>query len=255
MATAFVFASATGRRWALGAALAAVAIGAGCTTARMAVPEDLATVPAQPVQGRQGWKLQEPIAFGHYRVVDVRRSWTRGSDLQVIVYESSRRRQVYRFTLDEAGESQLRGDFEVTLQRRAVDVGVDIEFQHRSALQGRLVPVGSNRDSGVAGPFAESGWTVQLAETRDRPFAGTVSHGERVLYVAGIDRLEGSSLPLGATSGYTLTYQGRAVAAVETIGNGSVRMAPQLDPDVRTVVAGVAAALLLFEELRHTLPE
>ena len=220
---------------------------AGCiSTARMAVPPALASAPAWPVSGRQGWKLNERLSFGPFRAEAVRRSWTRGSDWKVAPYEQSRRRQTFGFTLVGEGRELLRGEFQTTLQRRGLDVGFDVDLQNRSALEGQLRVVGDG---------TPAGWTLKLREEGQTPWVGTVTGGSVVLRVTGTARLQGSPLPLDQPSGYIISLGDRDLAAVEVIGDGMVRFADGIDPALQPVVAGTAAALLLVEELRATLPE
>ncbi len=219
----------------------------GCvSTARMSVPPGLASAPTWPVSGRQGWKLNETVAFGPFRAQAVRRSWTRGSDWKVAAYEQSQRRQTFSFTLVGQGRDLLKGEFQTTLRRRGLDVGVDIDLQNRSALEGKLRGVGDG---------TPAVWTLQLQEDGERPWAGTVTGGSVVLRVTGTTRLEGSPLPLDRPSGYVISLADRELAAVDVVDDGRVRFAAGMDPALEPVVAGTAAALLLAEELRSTLPD
>lgn len=221
--------------------------GLGCvSSARMAVPPALASAPAWPVSGRQGWKLNETVSFGPFHAKAVQRSWTRGSDWKVAAYEQSRRRQTFSFTLVGQDRELLQGEFQTTLQRRGLDVGVDVDLQNRSTLEGRLQGVGDG---------ASAVWTLQLQEDGERPWVGTVTGGSVVLRVTGTTRLAGSPLPLDRPSGYTIALADRELAAVDVVDDGRVRLAAGIDPALEPVVAGTAAALLLAEELRSTLPE
>ncbi len=84
---------------------------------------------------------------------------------------------------------------------------------------------------------------------------GTLSQGNQVLAVRGTNRLAGTPFPLGDTSGYVFEAGGRTIAAVEVINNGAVWLSPGLDPALCGPVTAAISALLLFEELRATLPE
>lgn len=227
--------------------LAALPLQAGLKEAAMALPAELASAPRLAVQGRQGWKLTERLAFGEFTVTDVQRSLTKGSDLQILFYEGSKRRQTFGFALTEAGRPLGRGAAATNLHRRALesDDGFEIELRNRSGFSARLVP--------TATPTAE--WTLELVEKRDKPLEGTLRQGARTIAVSGTNRLAGTRFPLGETSGYVFTLNHRPIAAVEVINNGAVWLAADLAPDVRVAVAHAAAALLLFEELRATLPE
>ncbi|HRI13799.1 MAG TPA: hypothetical protein PLX89_12430 [Verrucomicrobiota bacterium] len=73
--------------------------------------------------------------------------------------------------------------------------------------------------------------------------------------VTGTTRLASSPLPLDRPSGYTISLADRDLAAVDVVDDGQVRFAAGMDAALEPVVAGTAAALLLAEELRTTLPD
>lgn len=229
------------------ATLATLPLHAGLKEAAMAVPAELAAAPRLSVQGRQGWKLTERLAFGDFTVTNVQRSLTKGSDLQVLFYEGSKRRQTFGFALNEGGKPLGRGAAATNLHRRALesDDGFAIELRNRSGFSARLIP--------AATPQAE--WTLELSEKHEKPLEGALRQGNRIIAVSGTNRLAGTRFPLGETSGYVFTVNNRPVAAVEVINQGAVWLAPNLDADLRVPIVHAAAALLLFEELRPTLPE
>jgi len=218
---------------------------AGLKEAALALPPELAAVPRWPVAGRQGWKLLETLTFERYRVQDVRRSFTRGGDLQFLFYAGSKRRQRFDFTLAEEGLATWRGQAETNLRRRALRFDFDTELRNKSGFAVRLTALDP----------AAGEWTLRLAETRDRPLEGTLASGGQTLAVRGTRRLAGTALLYGETSGYVVEQAGRPVAAVEVINAGAVWVDPALEPATRGPVVAALAALLLFEELRPTLPE
>lgn len=213
--------------------------------AAMRLPAELSRAERWEVEGRQGWKFLERLSFGDFRVHAVERSLTRGGDLQILFYEGSKRRQSFGFTLSEQGEPAWRAIAATNLRRRAVDVGIEIEMRNKSGFAARLSPVGD--------PAAT--WTLDLTERFERPLSGTLHRDNRNIVVKGTQALAGTSLPLGDTSGYIFQVGGRAVAAVEVLNNGAVWLDPDLEPGLRGPIVAAIGALLLFEELRPTLPE
>lgn len=213
----------------------------------MRLPEQLAQASRLPVQGRQGWKLTERLNFGDFSVHDIQRSITKGSDLQILFYEGSKRRQTFGFTLSDGGTSPWRGAAATNLHRRALasDDGFEIELRNKSGFAVRLSPVAAT----------EIFWTLELTEKGEKPLQGTLSQGNQLITVKGTNRLVGTPFPLGDTTGYVFESGGRAVAAVEVINDGAVWLSPGLDPALRTPVTAAISALLLFEELRATLPD
>lgn len=213
--------------------------------AAMRLPDELAQVERLPVTGRQGWKLVERLQFGDFSVHDVRRSLTKGGDLQVLFYEGSKRRQTFGFTLTGSGPTVWRGAAATNLRRRALDLGVEVEMRNKSGFSAHLFPADA----------PEAVWTLALHEKGEKPLAGTLSRGAETITVQGTNRLAGSVFRLADTAGYTFAIGGRSIAAVEVINHGAVWLAPDLDAAWRGPVTAAIAALLLFEELRATLPE
>lgn len=217
--------------------------------AAMKLPESLAAVERLSVKGRQGWKLIERLEFGGFSVHGVERSLSKGGDLGLAVpglaYEGSKRRQTFLFKLTGADPSPWRGAATTNLRRRALDVGFDIELHNKSGFMALLSPDARPDDT----------WTLDLAEKGEHPLAGTLGRNGELIEVRGTNRLAGTFLSLGETSGYVFASRGRPVAAVEVINDGAVWLSPELDPALRAPVTAAISALLLFEELRKTLPE
>ena len=94
-----------------------------------------------------------------------------------------------------------------------------------------------------------------IAENQVERIVTSFDHSDRSVAVKGTDRLAGTPLPLGETAGYIFEQAGKPIAAVEVINNGAVWLSPDLDPALRGPVTAAISSLLLFEELRKTLPE
>jgi hypothetical protein len=217
----------------------------GCTTAQMQVAPELQDSERLAVSGRQGSKIDEHLWFGPYEATAVDRSWVRGSDLQVLLYEGNKRRQRFTFTLREDGVDRWEVDCHASLVRRVIHTDVvDVEARNRSRLDCELQSLDA----------AGERWDLALSETRERPLAGFLSHDAEEIEVLGTRALEGG-LPLAATTGYEVRSSGRPVAAVEVINDGAVWLYGTGAGERRSVLAATAAALLLLEDLRARLPE
>lgn len=226
-----------------GAFLTLLVLLPACQTARMPVPETLAASERMPVQGRQGWKLNQQIRFGPFETSEVQRSWTRGRDLRVLAYERNNRRQQYSFTLREAAQDRWRVTCAATLLARTIHTPVvDVEPTNRSALHCSLR---SLEGSGEV-------WELMLHEQRERPLAGTLTRDGATLRVLGTNRLD-RALSTSATTGYEIQENGRVLGAVEVINDGAVWLRGDVAPGSRSLVSATSAALLLLEDLRETL--
>lgn len=218
--------------------------------AAMRLRDELAAVERLPVSGRQGWKLVEKLQFGPHTVHDVARSLTKGSDLRfgadkVLFYEGSKRRQTFGFLLSTEGVLAWRGAAATNLHRRALERGIEVELRNRSGFAATLT---SALDPNEV-------WTLEMTESGERPLKGTLRRGNMVIDLEGTNRLAGSRLPLGETTGYIVRDGPDTVAAAEVLNNGAVWISPKTDAAHRGPILAALSALLLFEELRPTLPE
>jgi hypothetical protein len=234
----------------LGSVLAiAVPATAKLKEAAMRLPEKLATAERIPVRGRQGWKIVERVQFGECDLFEVRRSFTKGSDLRVggvTFYEGNKRRQTFGFSLAGPDGAVWHGGAATNVRRHALERdGFEFALRNKSGLMAWLEPDAAPDD----------GWTLDLTETFDRPLSGTMKRAERTITVTGTNKLAGTPLPLDETTGYVFESGGTPIAAVEVINNGAVWFSPTIDASDRAPVTAAIAALLLFEELRKTLPE
>lgn len=117
----------------------------------MLVPVELADVAPLKVSGRQGWRRFERLQFGDFLVHDVQRSLTQGGNLRILAYEGTKGRQTFGFALSEQGKKTWIGECETTLRRRALDVGVGVEFQSKSGFGARLRSAADPAQDGFSG--------------------------------------------------------------------------------------------------------
>lgn len=233
------------RKHTIFAFAAAVFLLAGCQAARMPVPPALSASERLAVQGRQGLKIREHVRFGPYEAVEIDRSWTRGSDLQVQAYEGNRRKQQYTFVLREGDASRWHVSCEAFLRKHTIRTKVvDVELEDRSALDCDIRAAGD----------ASGAWTLALAENQERPLEGDLTNGDERLRVRGTRRLQ-KGLPAETTTGYEVLAAGRAVAAVEVINAGAVWLDASAARERQGLLSATAAALLLLEDLRAHLPD
>lgn len=215
----------------------------GCRTAQMPVPDSLASAERMPVQGRQGWKIKEHLRFGAFEAHTIDRSWVRGSDLQVLIFEGNRRKQQYTFLLRERTADRWRVSCNAYLRKRTLHIGIgEADLLNRSEMGCRLHALGD----------PEAAWALRLDERGERPLEGHLSRGNDQWAVRGTRKLAGG-LPAESTTGYQIGEADHPMGAVEVIGNGAVWLDASVTPDQRGVLAATAAALLLLEELRDHL--
>jgi hypothetical protein len=231
--------------WGRSLTLAGIMLLSGCQAARMPVPDALSATERLPVQGRQGWKIKEHVRFGAYQAHTIDRSWVRGSDLQVLAYDGSKRKQHYTFLLREGQTDRWRVSCQAFLRRQALSSGgLDVELKNRSELECWFFSVDT--------PTEE--WHLTLTERGERPLNGTLSKGSTMLEVEGTRALQ-QGLRADATTGYQILDAGQPIGAVEVVNDGAVWLRDEARTERRGVLPATMAALLLLEDLRAHLPD
>ena len=243
------------------AVLAILVALAGCSMARFAIPSTLAASPELTVANRQGWgrATGRPMTFGSFRADEIRVGWT-GST-------SGRRGLVFR---TGSGEIELGLERFGSRQRLAYQLDADgmplWDVRCLTTRSGRSIGV-TRREGDVesrlemgpgdvalgcvglpAGPEAtDEPWELLLSAADPGALLGTLrlQNGE-MLDVRGSRALAGTSLPAEGAAGYVVEKDGRALAAIDVLGRGAVRIAPEAGQPERDAIAGAAVALLLL---------
>lgn len=214
---------------------------AGCTPMRMTVPAELSAVPEWPVQGRSGWRIGQQLHFGEYQVHDVSRGGTRSrGGIADALRGKTELQQRYGFRLRLASESEDRwtGRCDSRDIEQGVELGsVELSLDEAATLECSLRPADG----------AGEGWTLRVGARGDEGPAGVVEHG-RVRYDLQGERMDPMEPP-SRVAGFAIRRDGRFVGAVETVNGGSVRIVPGLQPEEQHLLAAVAAALLLRDQL------
>ncbi len=217
----------------------------GCQTARMAVPADLEmNAEVFPCSGRQGFVWTEKFTFGPYAVTDVSRGWTRRFAWGVGEFEQSNTKQAYEFRMTAPGGAIWAGQAATGVKKndlKGMVLGGELTWGLSHALN-FVIRIGKDQ--------AKPLWSLIMGQgSRDKLIKGALTDGATTYTVEGTDRLEGSPMPLMEASGYLISKNGRFVAAVEVINEGSVRFAAGLPAEERDLLATAASGLLLFKDI------
>jgi len=254
------------------AALTLAAALAGCAIQPLNVlpPEALATATALPVSGRQGWMPNRELRFGDYATRDLK-SRQKTSTTACPNGCSTANLGVYKHRFDEAfststqrtrftlvGPAGAEVDVQLTgqldQQKRdwmtrwfGVPTDFGTEYVRHISFIGTVQP---------ADP-AQPGWRFALQDDSgpaSREQGWVQDDTGRRLVLLPLQRLAGRpgspaiTLPGGAL-GYAFELDGRVVGAVATMGAGTVWLSPDLPPEMRVSMAGLASALLLRPKL------
>ncbi len=200
-----------------------------CTTAQIDLPDG-----SYAVEGANPRRWNQPISFGEWRTSTVNEGTTRSMFVDLDIVQVGKVDQGYRMNLgDVAVECHTR---EILISRAGFFVDANLGREP-------LLVCGLD-EAGMRSLFALSR-TGAIEPTFRGELRGVA--GGPAFEVRSIHRVAGSSIPSGEPFGYEILSDGRRVAAVETINRGRV----WIDPNApnRDVLAGTAAALLLFRDV------
>ncbi|HET6764411.1 MAG TPA: hypothetical protein VFH27_12085 [Longimicrobiaceae bacterium] len=216
----------------------------------MAVPEGLEPQAAMPVHGRNGFRPGHDLAFGEFRVDQVSRSSPRTSRESHAIGDGARYRlggetadQRLRFRVREGAGQPWRAwcGQSAAQERSTLPVVGEITHGYRASLSCTVVP---EADSAAL-------WHLDLAEGRGA--AGTLQGGGASFQVVSTERMDGSRIRTADATGYVFRLDGRAVAAVDVLNGGAVRMDPSLPAEQRAAIAASMVALMLRADLEREL--
>ena len=219
---------------------------AGCSLPRMQVDSGLsAQAPALPVAGREGWLVEQMLAFGEYRAGPVSRGWTKGYDYPFMVRFTGAREKLRFAVRDGAGNEAMvhcagklrEADLRVFRDYFDVNVHTTDSFACTVALENETVDF-----------YVENLNTQQ--NTGYRPLGGAARTGSGLIGMRAAWRLDsGQRWPGTQPLGVEFLRDDTVIGAVETVNEGRVWIRPDLGDRDRLLLASLASALLLRSDL------
>ncbi|WP_257459486.1 hypothetical protein [Archangium lipolyticum] len=211
----------------------------GCSTMRMAVPEELQQqqVMEWPVGRNVPLFGQGTLSFGPYGARKYGRGWSSTTSLSIgpaTVYEGS---EPYEFQLHAEDAAPRPVACQSLLKGHDVDLSFMLDGLSAGAAERRLVC-----DIGAEGKLALAELPA-YADPYSTKVVGRLRMGGVNLDVESTHRTQQGARILFA--GFEIRHEQRTVAAVQTINGGHVWMAGDLAPEVRAGVAMVASSVLL----------
>jgi len=215
-----------------------------CTTPHMQVAEDLLDGGSRyPVEGRQGWLINQQLRMGEFLTSPVQRGWTKGYDYPFIVRFSGAKEKLSFSIQDESG---LAADLFCLGKLSEKDLLVlhkyfDINLQTKDAF---TCTIG-------LGPDSIDFWVTNLNQDNTfRKVSGAIRGKNLEISIEPVTRLDTGQRMLDTrVPGLNFMEDGRAIAAVETLNQGVFWMLNGLGQEQKLVLAGAAAAILLRSDL------
>jgi len=216
----------------------------GCTVPYMQVdPQLSAQAPALPVQGRQGWLINQKLSFGKFSSSPVKRSWTKGYNIPFIVRFSGAKEKLGFSMQNAAGDQaelfclgKLR-EYDLPVMNKTFEVNLKTTDVFTCAIA-----------------MADQSYEFYSENLNQNPRfnepTGQLKGPGLELSIRAVGSLEGGQSSWSTTAlGYELLSDGKVLAAVETLNEGRVWISPELSEHQQLLAASVATALLLRSSL------
>lgn len=223
----------------------ALSLSIGCTTARMAVKQDLAgSAEEMAVEGKRIIGLNNFFQFGPYSVSDIHRGWKTTTKLGALGFGSSSSKQKSEFSLSKGSQRWL-AQCATGVKWKELEMGDFLS-------SGGTLTSELESDTIYICQFDGPGdWKLAMNQgTGDMVMNGVLTDGMTTINVDGTRALAGSSWPLMEPTGYHFVASGRTVGAVEIINQGAVWISESLPDPQQNAIANAAAALLLYKGLK-----
>lgn len=229
-------------------AIAALAA-AACSTPHIAIDRQLQTHTQElPVKGRQGWQINQVLTLGDYRTGKVERGWTKSYDIPFVVRFSGASERLGFDLFDPAGG---RTHVLVVGKLREQDMPLfrdlfRVNLNSRDLFTGTVVVQEQDGFDFYIANLNQNNWF--------REASGVIRGRDVAVDIRPVQRLDSGKKMLSQQApGFEFVMDGKVVGAVETLNEGRVWLRNDLSADVKTIITGVSAALLLRTDLDEAL--
>ena len=195
------------------------------------------------VEGRQN-AFKKQMTVGKFVFTNVKRGWTTSSSSSLF------------FKKQNDAKSKL--SFKMKYKRMEVETFCAAQAKTKSFVFGKLEMSDEAKDvyTGMIQIKDSTAWDFTVKNTNNLnwsdPSDGYATNGTKRIEIKDVRKAEGKTPKLMPDTifGYTFILDNEPIATVETIaGKGGVWIKKGLDPETETVVANLAAAMLLRPDL------
>lgn len=217
----------------------------GCQTAQIQLSPALADVAPMPVEGANPRRWNAPVRFGPWSTVEVRESMTWGFGASLLGFDAGYMRQPYRVVLSGGGDPIQAECLVQTANLSRGDLSIDAGFGRLAPLQCAFRAEGGEGGEATLRLLDALRGGVLLQEGEIGPGGEPGGWTVRSLHL-----LEGARAPAGDPVGYEIRDGERVLAAVETVNQGRVWIAPAASDAERDRLAAAAAVLLIYRSTK-----
>ena len=205
---------------------------AGCASAQMSLPNNLASAERTEFKGIGGWSK------GHFTAGAYSGSYERSATKLSYLIPLVENRGHSEFTLESAGGEPLEG--RCRMRENSVDLGL-VEVTTRPMAYRCELPAGFLELQEVTGGH------INRYERR-----GRIELSGEAVDIRSVHHIEGTVLPTSTPIGYVFEQNGRPVGAVELNGRPALMVEPGASPQLAHTLTVAALALGVFWDPANT---
>ncbi len=225
-----------------------------CTTPRMSVDSQLINSGiVMPVQGRQGWLMNQKISFGKFYSSKVSRGWLKSYKYDFFLVGLEGANEKYSFTMYDEKNSftalcanKVKG-LEIPLDRFVNNNSPDNLFsfgiQTKDVFTSNILDENQNKC-----------WNLLILNPddfrKDGKYVGVLSNNEyEEIVILPVRTLQEGKTIGKEILGFEFKEGEKVIGAVEIINKGTVWLDPSLDENKKLLLATACSAILLQSDL------
>jgi hypothetical protein len=233
-----------------------VVLASACKAPQMLVNPDLKGIsPAFAVKGRNGLLVDQKISFGHYTTNEVKRGWIKTHQSNFFFINNQNGEQSIHFTLTDSLGNLYTANCAGNLKKEQTDLGFFLGHNNNPII-GELMKITEEYEETYAATIAADTQTVWNMLVANRhvvrykgKYKGLLYSQNQTIEINPIRNVEGSSIPFPDVIGFEFVLDGKAIGAVEVLNKGRVWISPNINNQLKGIIATASAALLLQTDL------
>lgn len=226
-----------------------LAISMGCSSAMLINDNLVNDSQILNVEGRQGWMIKQKLSFGDYQSNEVKRGWTFSYDIPFLLRFQGAKEKL-QFQLNEG---QHWADVYCLGKATQQDLPMldnmfQISVKDKDVFSGVIIT-----------DYSDKPWLFLIQKNYNKlpknDFAGTIRLDDRQIDIKEIQHTEQGTQTWGEPLGYEFLENNEVIGAVEILNKGRVIIKNSNSDEMKLLVAGTSAALLLRSNLNEAIEQ
>ena len=218
---------------------------AGCTVARMEVPQTLMENSDElAVTGRQGFTWGKDLTFGDYKLTRIKRGWTTTTSWGIMFWSKSKATRKFQFDMKSPYRDGWTEVLAVTNARTQEFDFAGRDWEATLAFATEYLTVADFH-------MDDELWTVVLASNPDTGniMEGVITNGKRQIKIEATRKLQGAAYDIADEVGYYFAENNEYIGAVENINAGAVFMQRTIDSKTRDLLAVGSGVVFIYTDI------